>query len=332
VLETVEAFSDIGEYGTAWDYLTMTCNTEELRRWRRLGPESARYLPDATSLQSVALMRSTFGDTPRLRLKVQANLTRLVHGADGKAWTLHDEEVPVGCLLMLGEAQKALQGASGAFADWRLSRVDASVTVGLQSEDVNLAFPAWAAGFWALHGGRRQTSQPGPHSLAHQRTQECKVRMYDKSAETLARTGKTPEGPHLVRLEEQTMGRTVRAAYGETLAELVEGGAVVAKTRLAEWVDRIPAAVASDGDALFARLHLSGMSAERATSLVHAAQVLRSAGVEGLMSRGISRATAYRWATEIRNALGAQGLDGESYGVGFDLDDAVFARDMAGPR
>lgn len=328
MLETIEAFSDIAQRGSAMGWLEMVLTPQELRFWRPLGSDSARMVGGPTALQSVTLMRPQWDKSASLRLKVQANLTRLVHGADGKAWTLHPDEVSVAVLMMLGESQRVLPEAERDPSRWRLSRVDASVTSGFASDDVALAFPAWASAFWSLGSGRRTTSQPGPRSLMHVYTQEVKVRLYDKTAETIANTGKAPAGPHLVRLEEQVNGLSARTAYGESLQGLMDTGAVMAQERLNTWLHKIgPAALAGDFEKIRVRLALGGVTPQRSYVLAGVVLILRSGGVDAIVNSGVSRSVAYKWCAEVRSALGAAYLD-DDYGVPFSLDDALFARDM----
>jgi len=331
VIETVQATADTGLVGDAWDTLTMVgVTTGSL--WRRIGPDAARLHDDATGLGSLVLRRGRYGSQAgRLQLVAEGNLTTLLYGKDRKSLTTPLADVETGLTLLVAEAHRALPTIAPTALDaWRCSRVDASVTWALQPADAQPVFDTMRDAFFTLDSGRTRASQPGARSLMLQRTQEDKVRLYDKTAETLARHLPLPprlsdDRATLVRLESQIVARTARRVYGETLANLAADGTDVATRTLADWLSTFGSTAYGKGaQEVFTRLVLGGLPPERAMCLTGPAMMLRAGGVDALIREGVPRRTAYRWRKEITAAVPEE-VWREELGIPLHLEDAVFA-------
>jgi hypothetical protein len=187
--------------------------------------------------------------------------------------------------------------------------------------------------FFSLQGlgGRAEASQPGPRSLMLQRTKEDKVRLYDKSAETVANGGSLPanlatDRATLIRLESQIVARSARKRYGDTLDVLANDGIAVATTTLRDWLDLLgDTALASGPREVFNRLVLGGCEPARAMNLVGPALMLRAGGPQSLISQGVSKRAAYAWAAEIRRYVPDSDWSDSPLGVPLTFDDAVYA-------
>ena len=330
MLETVQATADIDLVGDPYDVAEVVARDPNL--WHRLGHDQARLNPDATGLASLRLRRARYGDhSGRLQVIAEANLTRLLYGPEGKALTCPSGSIEDGLTAMLEETQKALPSvAPRTFSAWQTSRVDASATWQFQQLDSAPLFDALVVAFFSLHGsgrGKSATSRPGPRSLRYDSTAECQVRAYSKTDEALAKGSPIPATitGELLRIEEQTTGRTCRKHYGETLEDLRSGGDTVARQRLHDWLDMFGSAALAGGQReVFMRLRMGGMEADRAALLSGPAMMLRTGGIDALTREGINRRTAYRWAAEIRAAVPDDAW-AEVLGIPLDLDDAAFA-------
>jgi len=128
----------------------------------------------------------------------------------------------------------------------------------------------------------------------------------------------------LVRVEEQVVSRRARALYGDTLAEMAEKGADVARERITRWLDRSGPALASAGlDTVVRTAVGAGVPADAALRLGMLSQVFGTYDVAALVEMGLSQRTAYRWASMLRDGLA--GLDPEGCGVLLDVRDAALA-------
>lgn len=332
MLETVQATADVDLVGDPLDLAEQVARDPNL--WRRIGTDKARLLADASSLGSLVLRRASFGEhAGRMQVVAEANLAAMTYGKTGKSLTLPPTSVATALRLMVDEAAKALPSvAPRTLAAWKVSRVDASVTWALQPLDAAPVFEAMRNAFFSLQGlnGRAEVSQPGPRSLMLRRTKEDVVRLYDKTAESLATgnalpTAFPPDHSTLLRLESQIVARSARKRYGETLDMLAEEGIAVATRTLRDWLDMLGStSLATGNQDVFMRLVMGGMPPEVAFGMVGPAVALRAGGVDALVAAGVARRTAYRWQARIREAVPDSEWS-DVLGVPLSLDDAVYA-------
>lgn len=253
---------------------------------------------------------------------VQTNLTRLMYG-DGKSLTLPPAKVGDACGRALAAIHYWLGPRTPLPWDWRVSRVDANATVELQDRDAALFLDEVGHQLWALRG---KTDRPGRYSYRHAPNSTEQVALYSKTAESDLRG---PNGGHLVRLEVRDFRDRARGHYGETLSDIIERGADVAKERVSTWLDRLGRQVyANPSREIVDTLILRGLSPVDAVRLSGAALILAADGLPGLIDRGVPSATAYRWAAEIRAVV----KDPEAFlsetGIQLTLDDVVYADEL----
>lgn len=332
MLETIQATADVDLVGDPYDLAQQVARDPNL--WRRIGADKARLHADASSLGSLVLRRASFGEhAGRVQVVAEANLAVLAYGKAGKAFTLPPADLGDALNSLVGEAVKALPAvAPRMLASWKVSRVDASVTWAIQPLDAAPAFEGFRDSFFRLQGlgGRAEASQPGPRSLMLQRTKEDKVRLYDKTAETLANGHDLPPHLHpdratLVRLESQIVARTARKRYGDTLDMLATEGTAVATRTLTDWLDMLGDTThATSAQEVFMRLVMGGLPADRAMCLTGPAMLVRVGGAEALIKQGIPKRTAYRWVAEIRGAVPDE-VWREALGIPLRIEDAVYA-------
>jgi hypothetical protein len=332
MLETVQATADVDLVGDPFDLSQQVARDPNL--WRRLGADKARLHADASALGSLVLRRASFGDhAGRVQVVAEANLAALTYGKAGKALTLPPADLDRSLALLLSEAVKALPAvAPRTLSAWKVSRVDASMTLALQPLDAGPVFDTMRDAFFSLQGlgGRAEVSQPGPRSLMLQRTKEDKVRFYSKTDESLHNASPLPLGldparAHLVRLESQIVARTARKRYGDTLQDLATDGIAVATSTLRDWLDLLgDTALATGPREVLNRLILGGCDPARAMALIGPAMLLRAGGPHSLVQQGVSKRTAYAWAKEVRSYV-PDDVWADALGIPLSVDDAVYA-------
>lgn len=247
-------------------------------------------------------------------LKVKGNLPRLVGGDGAEALSLDPADVMRGLHRLISATQVVAPWAPLDLGAWKVSRVDANATAELLDADAE----AWLVGVrGSMLAIDEEAECHGWHSHKA-RFAKGQVACYSKSIQTGARG---PRDGHLVRIEDRVFGRKARGWYGDTLLDVAQEGADVARTRLDKWIGTFGVAAVSDSVEAVARLLMSrGMSSGDALKLAGLAPLMATKGPAYLVSEyGVSKATAYRWHQQLRDALASR-----EPGVAFTWDEVVY--------
>jgi len=268
----------------------------------------------------VEVERDRFG----IKVAAKLNLPRILYGEGAAAGSLPPDDIPAGVLAALRSVHHVFQGdVSMDPAHWKISRVDVNATFEMLPADASAALESVAGLMLSVDPDR---ALYGSHSMRARISKHEVVRVYDKSRES-GLSG--PAGGTLVRIEGQLTSIKARSAVGETLDDLVEGGSVMAQEQVARWLSRFGSALfvsAQPRDVV--RLMISrGMDPVAAARLAGPALIMARDGMPGLVDLGVSQATAYRWAREIRSVM--EGSPASATGYCLDARDIVTSDVMA---
>jgi hypothetical protein len=277
-------------------------------------------------------------NTPKgASLRIEANLTSLLHGSWRSSGSLHEDEVVQAVAVFIHQAQNLVGRAASPHPElWNLIRWDASCTYQLPpAVPAGLIVRDAADNFAQAVKGRQVAIRyvSNGATAVHQQSKSKLRRVYE-SAPAAHSAGKCEIG-NALRVETQFRPK------GKQIHHLDEIGTVVTMAKqeikdMTALLDQLAHLSAQSTQATAAAL-IAGQRAlgeepdpREALKLAGIAQIISMEGMSGCIKLGVSRHTVYKWNARIKNLLQAEGEEGwwAAQPSLFGDEAVVFARDL----
>jgi hypothetical protein len=244
------------------------------------------------------------------RVRLEGNLTSLLHGPDKACYSLTSDEVPAAVGAFLDTADVLLDGSGvPGPSGWDVHRLDPSMTyalpAGLTAAEVVVAAHQV---FRLLANGRQVVSLHNDQTTTLRFSKWRSVVIYDKSAEAKAK-GILPDAD-LLRIEHRIRPRNASGEWKAMSPNLAQVDAMLAKSQTDSMTlfFEVAEKVSASGQlALVRALIRGGASINAALRLASVVQLQKEFGGSVFESLGAAQSSAERWRSEVRRYLKASG-------------------------
>jgi hypothetical protein len=246
------------------------------------------------------------------RVRVEGNLTTLLHGDGSAALSLHPDELPAAVSGFL-EAAAGLLPSAGlpAPAGWDVHRMDPSATY-LLPEDLPVALVVDAAfrAFMVAASPRQVVTRHNSQTVTYRMSKWRSWTVYDKGAEIAHKTPGATAPDNLIRMEARVRPRNATGEWKESAPTLAAMDTLLSRSvaESAAMMGNVAQYVGATGTLAVVRLLIrGGCTLNTALRLASVMDLSEAFGDQVLNDLGGSERSVARWRAEVKRYIEAAG-------------------------